>query len=155
MGSSEVRTGRNTTARDETGLTVLKLLMICGGLAVAVMLAGFAYTTQRGVSDSTAKRETQDAATAASHFATETGRTPTASELAEYEPSLEYESLEPGDEVAVQGKVYLRVRGEVAELASRAGDTCYWIQEARQGRLYATGECDAAPEELRFTTTPW
>src|SRR5205085_12238501 len=102
--------------------------------------------------DHVARSDAEAAATAASHLASETGQQPTAAQLAEYEPSLEYESLDPGEEVAVQGKVYVRVRGQVAELAARSGDVCFWVQEAPQGRRYARGGCDGDPNALHFAS---
>jgi hypothetical protein len=138
--------------RTDDGFTVLRLIVVCGALVLALGVGGLLFRTRSTANDHLARRDAEAAATAASDLAIETGQQPTAEQLAEYEPSLEYESLEPGEEVAVQGKVYVRVRGQVAELAARAGDLCYWVQETPTGRRYAKGACDADPDELTFAS---
>jgi type II secretory pathway pseudopilin PulG len=143
--------GASTTERaGEDGFTVLRLLVVLGSLVLAVGIGALLFGARTTTEDHVARQDAEAAATAASHLASENGKQPTAAQLAEYEPSLEYEVLDPGEEVAVQGKVYVRVRGEVAELAARSGDTCFWVQEAPQGRRMAKGACDADPAQLHF-----
>src|SRR5438128_993210 len=120
-------------ARDELGFTVLRLIVVCGALLLALGLGSVLLRARTTTTDHVARSDAEAAATAASHLANETGQPPTAAQLQEYEPSLDYEPLGPGDEVAVQGKVYVRVRGEVAELAARSGNVCFWVQEAPEG----------------------
>ena len=142
-----------TRSDDERGLTVLRLGVIVAGILVVVAVATVGLGTRRSVADESAKRDAKAAGVAASMHAAETGKVPTAEELAEYEPSLEYESLDPGEEVAVQGKVYVRSHGDVAELAARSGDTCFWVQRTPVATRYAKGACDADPATLHFATS--
>jgi type II secretory pathway pseudopilin PulG len=134
----------------EQGFTVLRLIVVTAALVVALGIGALVVRTRTTTTDHLARSRAEAAATAAADLATENGRQPTAEQLAEYEPSLDYEKLEPGQEVAVQGKVYVRVRGEVAQLAARSGETCYWVQETPSGRLYATAACDVNPDQLHF-----
>ena len=131
-------------------MTILGLMVILGATMLVVAAITFGLFTRRSVGDESAKRDAEAAAFAASMHEAETGKVPTADELAEYEPSLEYESLAVGDEVAVQGKVYVRSRGDVAELAARNGDTCFWVQRSAQMTRYADGPCDGDYEALTF-----
>jgi type II secretory pathway pseudopilin PulG len=144
--------GRHT---GEGGFTVLRLIVVVVVVGLLGGVGALVLRTRAQTSDHLARRDTRVAALAADDIADVTGRAPTAEELAEYEPSLEYETLDPGEEVAVQGRVYVRVRGEVAELVARADDECYWIQDTPEGRRYAIGDCDGNPDDLRFTTEGW
>lgn len=139
----------------EHGLTVLGLAIVVGGILLVVAVVGIGMGARRSVGDETAKRDARAAGDAASMMAAETGKVPTAEELAVYEPSLEYEKLEVGDEVAVQGKVYVRTRGDVSELAARSGDTCFWVQRSPEKTLYAEGACDGDPAALVFSEERW
>ena len=134
----------------EEGLTVLGLGVIVVAVVVLVGVATVGLGARRSAGDENAKREAEAAATASSMHAAETGKVPTAAELAAYEPSLEYESLEPGEEVAVQGKVYVRSHGNVAELAARSGETCFWVQRTATTTRYAKSACDVDPSALTF-----
>ena len=129
---------------------MLRLVVVTAAVALVVAVGAMVVSTRDRADDTLARRDADTAATAASHLAEELGQRPTAEQLAEYEPSLEYESLDPGEEVAVQGKVYVRVRGEVAELAARSGDTCFWVQEVDGAVRKAKGSCDATPDQLQF-----
>ena len=140
----------STSHERERGITVLSLVVMLGATLLAVAVVSIGISSRRSVADESAKRDAKAAALAASMHEAETGKVPTAAELAEYEPSLDYESLDPGDEVAVQGKVYVRSHGDVAELAARSGDTCFWVQRAAQTTKYAKGACDADPATLAF-----
>jgi hypothetical protein len=135
---------------EECGFTVLRLIVVTAVALVALGVGSLVVRTRSTTSDHLARTRAVVAAAAAADHVTETGRHPSAEQLAEYEPSLDYERLGPGQDVAVQGKVYVRVRGAVAELAARSGDVCYWVQEAPTGRSYATGSCDGDPETLHF-----
>ena len=141
------------STRDERGLTVLGLALIVGGVLAVVAVAGIAIGTRRTVGDESAKRDARAAGAAASMHVAQTGKVPTAEELAVYEPGLEYEELDVGEEAAVQGKVYVRSRGDVAELAARSGDTCFWVQRTPVSTRYAKGACDADPATLRFAAS--
>ena len=139
----------------ESGLTVLSLVVLVAGILTIVGVVSFGLSSRRSVGDESAKRDAGAAGDAASMHVAETGKVPTAEELAAYAPGLEYEQLEVGGEVAVQGKVYVRSRGDVAELAARSGDTCFWVQRSSTETRYAEGECDADPATLRFTQQRW
>ena len=134
---------------------MLSLVLLLGGVLVFVAVAGLALSSRRTVADESAKRDAGAAGDAASMHVAETGKVPTAEELAAYAPGLEYEQLEVGEEVAVQGKVYVRSRGDVAELAARSGDTCFWVQRTSTETRYAKGACDADPATLGFTPQRW
>jgi hypothetical protein len=134
----------------ERGITYLGLVVTLGVTMLVVGGVTFGLGSRRTVDDESAKRHAETAAAAASMHEAETGKVPTAAELAEYEPSLEYEALEVGDEVAVQGKVYVRSHGDVAELAARSGDTCFWVQRSPVTTKYANGACDGDPASLVF-----
>jgi hypothetical protein len=141
--------GTNPTEREQ-GITILGLIVVVGATMLVVGAVTFGLSSRHAVGDESAKHAAEAAAFAASMHEAETGKVPTAAELAEYEPSLEYESLEVGDEVAVQGKVYVRSHGDVAELAARSGDTCFWVQRSPVTTKYAKGACDGDPGSLTF-----
>lgn len=134
----------------ESGLTVLSLVLALAGIVAFVAAAGLVVGARRSVGDESAKRDARAAGDAVSMHAAETGTVPTAEELAAYAPGLEYEQLDVGEEVAVQGKVYVRSHGDVSELAARSGDTCFWVQRSSTGTRYAEDDCDADPATLRF-----
>jgi hypothetical protein len=140
----------NLDERDDTGLTVLRLIVIVTGLAIVVAALGIGLGTRRSVGDETAKRDARAASDAAFMYAAETGKAPTVHDLEVYSPSIDYESLGPGDDVAVQGKVYVRAHGDVAELAARSGETCFWVQRSTTVTRYAEGSCDGDPADLVF-----
>ena len=151
MGTGTTMECRSRSEERELGLTVLTLVVLLGGLLLVVAVVGIGLGTRRSVGDESAKRDAQAAGAAASMHVAETGKVPTAEELAAYSPGLEYEELEVGEEVAVQGKVYVRSRGDVAELAARSGDTCFWVQRTATTTRYARGACDGDPAALVFT----
>lgn len=134
----------------ERGLTVLGLALIVGGVLLVAAVVGVGLGWRRSAGDEMAKRDARAAGNAASMHVAETGQVPTAEQLAEYAPGVDYEELQPGEEAAVQGKVYVRARGDVAELAARSGDTCFWVQRTSTTTRYARGACDADPATLRF-----
>ena len=137
--------------RDERGLTILGLGVLVAGVLVVVAVVSVGLGARRSVGDESAKRDAKAAGLAASMHAAETGEVPTAAELEAYEPSLDYETLDPGEEAEVQGKVYVRTHGNVAEVVSRFGDTCYWAQKTPAAPTrYAEGPCEADPSTLVF-----
>ena len=135
---------------DDRGVTVLRLIVIVTTLALAIAVVGVGLGVRRSTSEATAKRHARAAGEAAFLYAAETGKAPTVEDLQLYSPSIEYEELGPGDDVAVQGKVYVRSHGDVAELAARSGDTCFWVQRSRETTRYAKGSCDGDPADLVF-----
>ena len=145
------RTMATSTNEREQGVTVLTLVLLVGGLALVVGAVGFGLGAKRSIGDESAKRDAKAAGAAASMHVAETGKVPTADELADYSPGLEYEQLEVGEEVAVQGKVYVRSSGDVSELAARSGDTCFWVQRTVSTTRYAQGACGGDPAALVFT----
>ena len=55
------------------------------------------------------------------------------------------------EEVAVQGKVYVRTEGQTTILASSSKDgTCYWIRDANGVASYATTPCTEEPNDDDF-----
>lgn len=57
------------------------------------------------------------------------------------------------EEVAVQGKVYVRTEGAATTMAASTPDgTCYWIRDASGVATYATTPCEEEPGDADFTS---
>lgn len=55
------------------------------------------------------------------------------------------------DDVAVQGKVFVRSEGHTTTMASSSKDgTCYWVRDTAGVASYATTPCDQEPQDEDF-----
>lgn len=59
--------------------------------------------------------------------------------------------VEATDDVAVQGKVFVRSEGQTTTMASSSEDgTCYWIRDTAGVATYAKTPCEREPQDEDF-----
>lgn len=60
-------------------------------------------------------------------------------------------AVDATDQLAVQGKVYVRAQGFTTTLASSTPDgTCYWIRDVAGAATYAKAPCETEPTDADF-----
>lgn len=131
----------------------VRALQLAIVLLIVVVLAGLMLSRSLRVRDSareaSAKSLARNALTAQRSHYYGTGEYADAAALRDGEGKLD-----TTDDVAVQGKVFVRSDGHSTTLASSSQDgTCYWIRDTSGVATYATTPCTEEPEDEDFGPT--
>ena len=128
----------------------VRALQLAVVMFIVVVIAGLMINRSLGLRDSAREKSAQSLARNAlmaqrDHYYG-TGEYADAEALRDGDPKVD-----ATDQVAVQGKVFVRSEGHTTTLSSSSKDgTCYWIRDTAGVATYATTPCTEEPEDQDF-----